>query len=420
LQFISNIDNSVILNRDDMMKAIESAQFDDQMDQLKQKIHQTADYIDDDKSSKTRTEGIRMCHLKRSQLVGTDDEMQVKLLKLPLHELAKKYLAKNEHIEDFLDEETKIVTKIRVALTWLSQNVGTIQEITVQKIFTLYCSGLLKKVNGEFEIYAINSVPLEAKIETINVHNDRCITSLFGKADVAIGKKLTDGFDSFDLQKLKHVTSVIGEMKRCFGSLYLCKSVIGKSTDQLLVEMLGLSKMRRSNKFTKGFLTDFFYFRMAFRCVDAGSIFYYISSLYETAREFVLSIIILISGISVSDVCKLQSFPINEDEEEEQVDENANIKENDDKDITRGEKLSYKNNKVNINRRNNNNSSYSTKRHPLKTRNCNIIYMGNDTDEEREDDLKHLAEWEAARLGRVYLNSHNLNLIANRASIVEI
>lgn len=340
--------------------------------------------------------------------------MNVQSINLPLYEVAKKYLTKQRiNIEKILDEEIEIITKIRVTLTWLKLNASiTIRETIVQKIFTLYCSGLLQKISN-YDIYAINSIYLEAVIETANNLNQRCKNILSGKADVVIGEQLKDQFDIADKSKVLKETTIIGEIKPCFGSLYMCKSKIGDSTNQLLAPTS--SKMRKevniSNQLVKGVLSDCFFIRLAFRYVIAkGKTFYAISSLYDTPMDFVLSIIVLISDITVEDICGVEGSIINEDEEED-MPKCVETDFDGDKSFPR-EKLFVTKNREDGNKMKGNSKSYGTNRQPLKTMNSNIIYIGEDPlVEERRADLQNLAEWEACRLGRTYLNASNLRLL---------
>ena len=62
------------------MTAIDNANFEANKVDLKKKIPQT----DDDRSSTTKAGLIKMSSFKRSQVVGTKDEMNVKSVKLPL------------------------------------------------------------------------------------------------------------------------------------------------------------------------------------------------------------------------------------------------------------------------------------------------------------------------------------------------
>jgi len=420
-KFAMDIDDKTINSRESMMAAIQKANFEADQEELKEKIPQTNDFAADDRSSTTKIGAVKMSNFKRSQVAGTKDDMNVKVINLPLYEIAKKYLKKNKkNIKTILSEETEIITKIQVALTWLKINASVnIKEAIVQKIFTLYCSGLLLKTMSDYEIYAVNSIPLNAEIETINSSNKKCKSDLSGKADVVIGKKLKDNFNTAGEKEILEETSIIGEMKPCFGSLYLCKSKIGDSTNQLLAEMLAISKMRTKAKmngsnFVKGFISDCFFIRVAFRYVSEGKSFYAISSLNDTPELLALSIILLISDITVADICSIEGSIIIEDEEED----SANCDENDfdgDKSVA-GEKLFVSKSDVACNKTNgntnSNSKSYGTRRQHLKTRNSNIIYIGEDPlVEERRADLQNLAEWEACRLGRTYLNAYNLNLL---------
>lgn len=184
--------------------------------------------------------------------------------------------------------------------------------------------------------------------------------------------------------------------------------------------MLAISKMRESKvgrNFVKGVLSDCFFIRMAFRYQDdLGETFYAISSLYETPKDFVLSLIVLISDITVADICKFEDSAIIEDEYEE---ENANCDENDGDTSKppRANLFSSNSNRAGKsdragNKKKDDSKNYRSKRQPLKTMNSNIIFIGEDPlEEERQADLKNLEEWEACRLGRTYLNSNNLKLL---------
>jgi len=421
LKFITGIDNNSITSRDGMMLAIEAANFEDKLDELKKKIPNTHDYTEDDRSSKTQNGRTKMSSFKRSQVAGTKDVMNVKSKMLPLYQLANKYLSKNGlQIKKILKEEIEILTKIRVALAWIYMNGNKFHEKSIQKVFILYCEGLLKKIN-DYGIYGVNSIDLEANIEIVNNRNQLCKSLLYGKADVVIGKKIKDTFKKVDKNKILDNSSIIGEIKPSFGSLYCCKSKIGESTDQLLAEMLVISKMRKSQggrNFVKGVLSDCFFIRMAFRYQDdLGETFYAISSLYETPKDFVLSLIVLISDITVADICKFEDSAIIEDEYEE---ENANCDEND-ADIGKSPRENLfssnsnragKSDRAGNKKEDNYRKNYRSKRQPLKTMNSNIIFIGEDPlEEERQADLKNLEEWEACRLGRTYLNSNNLKLL---------
>ena len=420
LKFITGIDNNSITSRDGMMLAIEAANFEDKLDELNKKIPNTRDYTDDDRSSKTQNGRTKMSSFKRSQVAGTKDVMNVKSTMLPLYQLASQYLSKNGlQIKKILKEEIVILTKIQVALAWIHMNGNKFHEKSIQKIFILYCEGLLKKIN-DYGIYGVNSINLEANIETVNNRNQLCESLLYGKADIVIGKKIKDTFKKVDKNKILENSSIIGEIKPSFGSLYCCKSKIGESTDQLLAEMLVISKMRKSQggrNFVKGVLSDCFFIRMAFRYQDdLGETFYAISSLYETPKDFVLSLIVLISDITVADICKFEDSAIIEDEYEE---ENANCDENDGDTSKppRANLFSSNSNRAGKsdragNKKKDDSKNYRSKRQPLKTMNSNIIFIGEDPlEEERQADLKNLEEWEACRLGRTYLNSNNLKLL---------
>ena len=66
------------------MTAIDNANFEANNVDLKKKIPQTDEFVDDDRSSTTKAGLIKMSSFKRSQVVGTKDEMNVKSVKLPL------------------------------------------------------------------------------------------------------------------------------------------------------------------------------------------------------------------------------------------------------------------------------------------------------------------------------------------------
>jgi len=174
LKFITGIDNNSITSRDGMMLAIEAANFEDKLDELKKKIPNTRDYTEDDRSSKTQNGRTKMSSFKRSQVAGTKDVMNVKSTMLPLYQLANQYLSKNGlQIKKILKEEIEILTKIRVALAWIYMNGNKFHEKSIQKVFILYCEGLLKKIN-DYGIYGVNSIDLESNIEIVNNRNQLC------------------------------------------------------------------------------------------------------------------------------------------------------------------------------------------------------------------------------------------------------
>jgi len=417
-KFIHDIDDDkTITSRSSLMTAIDNANFKANNVDVKKKIPQTDEFVDDDRSSTTKAGLTKMSSFKRSQVVGTKDEMNVKSVKLPMYKIAKEYLSKQGlDVKKILNEEIEIMAKIQTALIWLKTNTSMTREVTVQKLFTLYCSGLLEKIAVGYSIYAANSILLETKIETINKHNKRCSSRLSGKTDIVIGKTLKSKFDKVDKNKILEKTSIVGEIKPCFGSLYQCKSKIGNSTNQLLAEMLAVSNMRKSKKdvmFTKGVVLDGFMSRIAFHYNDtSGKAVYAISSLFDTPRDFVLSIIVLISDITVADIHKMEGSIINEKEEED----SANLDENDcdgDRSFSK-ENLFITKTKGDKERNKTkpNNKTDGTKRQPLKSKSNNVIMMGEDPlVEERRADLQNLAEWEACRLGLTYLNSYNLKLL---------
>jgi hypothetical protein len=117
-------------------------------------------------------------------------------------------------------------------------------------------------------------IDISGHIKVLNTKNEPFDILLSGKSDIAIGKK--NMFPLDDRSLLEDENFILGEMKRCYDSLYNCKSSIGQSTNQLLAEMLGLFKRRQEKKsecnsnFMKSFISDFFNIRIAFRIVIDG------------------------------------------------------------------------------------------------------------------------------------------------------
>jgi hypothetical protein len=298
-------------------------------------------------------------------------------------------------------------------LTWLNSSGVIVSEVNLQKIFIIYCTGLLHRICEE-EVYSILGTDISGTIQVLNTKNEPFDILLSGKSDIAIGKR--DMFPLDESSLLEDENFIIGEMKRCYDSLYSCKSRIGQSTNQLLAEMLGLFKRRQEKKsecnsnFMKSFISDFFYFRVAFRLVVDGKTYYPISSMYETASELVLSIIVLISGITSENIAGyMNQSSIIEDDGDEETKINFEEGNGDDNENFNGNRSPFfgrlRSEQIN---KNTNSVNYGSKRKPLHAIN-NIILMAEDHRiEEKQLNIQKLKEWEAARFGHLYLNSHNL------------
>jgi hypothetical protein len=417
LSFIVKIDNNSIKTRADLMKVIEEAKFTSD-NVLKDKVVCTGEYISDCTSIYTTSPHINMSTFKRSQVAETEDKMDVRFLDLPLRKLSEKYLSdKRLDATKILSEEEEIVKKIRNSLTWLNSSGVIVSEVNLQKIFIIYCTGLLHRICEE-EVYSILGIDISGRIKVLNTKNEPFDILLSGKSDIAIGKR--DMFPLDESSLLEDENFIIGEMKRCYDSLYSCKSRIGQSTNQLLAEMLGLFKRRQEKKsqcnsnFMKSFISDFFYFRIAFRLIIDGKTYYPISSMYETASELVLSIIVLISGITSENIAGyMNQSSIIEDDGDEETKINFEEGNGDDNENFNGNRspffgrLRSENTNKQINK-NTNSVNYGSKRKPLHAIN-NIILMAEDHRiEEKQLNIQKLKEWEAARFGHLYLNSHNL------------
>jgi hypothetical protein len=136
--------------------------------------------------------------------------------------------------------------------------------------------------------------------------------------------------------------------------------------------------------------------------------------MYETALELVLTIIVLISGITSESIvsCMNKSSIIEDDgDEETKINfEEGNGDDNENFNCNRSPlfgRLRSENTNKQISK-NTNSDNYGSKRKPLHAIN-NIILMAEDHRiEEKQLNIQKLKEWEAARFGHLYLNSHNL------------
>jgi len=303
LKFAHNINNCTFSNRTQMMQEIAMANFAAD-DANVENVSSTAEVCKSSNSSVTKNDVIQMSKFNSSQLRNGEDQMNIYQLQLNILDLAKDCVnSLGIDWESFLKQEADIVVSIRSALTWINYNTSSMNEGLVQKVFILYCDGFLQSINKNLQIYGVNGIDLETDVEVnANPGGGKYKVKLKGRADVSVGDQ---GLFPISKNKLLRNTSVIGELKKSFDSL-LSEGGVSSGTSQQLAEMLGISGMMRSLKlnysFLKSFLTDFYFIRLAFRWETESESKYFISSLFETPKEFVSCLVFIIFEHSASDI----------------------------------------------------------------------------------------------------------------------
>ena len=123
------------------------------------------------------------------------------------------------------------------------------------------------------------------------------VKELRGYADVAFATRENFSDKPLQTEELHSSSTIIGELKRCFGDLSINKSKIGKITSQVLGELFCLAQMRHldhggelhkldsSEPLMVSFLTDIMSIRMVFRFVINGHVYYPITSLHFDATS---------------------------------------------------------------------------------------------------------------------------------------
>jgi len=384
------------------------------------KIANTDDIISDCKSSVTSDNHIKLSLFHKSQVAGTDDKMTLVKFTANIIDIVRERCG-NYDIENIIEEEVIIVEKIRGCLWWLHESGYTISEITTQKIFVIYCNGLLSRLGiaETRSMFNINGIYLLGDIRVkINTSSDVEVKELRGHADVAFATR-----EDFSDKELQSSSIIIGELKRCFGALSMNKSSIGNATSQVLGELFCLAQMRHlghggelhsldsSESLMVSFLTDMMSIRLVFRLVINGVVYYPITSLEFDSTSFAAFLIFLALGISVeeniADYIDILS-PVAEVDSVEDEDE--------------GHDQDYRIDELDalVTSASRNTSPIQSKTTGRDTRLplgevSNILLLCDDDNDCREQareihlrELRSLAKWEAARLGYSFLSADNL------------
>ena len=286
-------------------------------------------------------------------------------LVMPGHETA---------LEDFLEQETKKLDKIRLALDYFSFKMPVLfTETVLQVIFTLYTHSLCEeffdftsKVTNlsegndqpkKFGTYGINKVKLTAPINVMDKRGNKKAVSMSGYSDVALVHSFTSDttIHAWMTNQITVSSTVIGELKKAGGDLAASTADAILCTHQLIGEAMVLTHMRKAvassgNKnITKSFLSDLCKIRLLFNMWNNQESLYLVSSMFETSKEFVVCILYLISNFSSEHVNSLVGDDF--DLMEEKIDSNSNGN------FKRDEKCSDENSNNNNNSNNNKKTS---------------------------------------------------------------
>ena len=410
--FKMKIYNKEIVNYTQLLAEIDRGNFKASSTAIK-KVANT-DYIIKEGSSissKAESSIIYMTQFDRQQVDETKDRMDLVLFDLPLEKFVRDHYKDVNEFDDMFNKATADLEKVRECLLWLEQNGHSFDELFTQQIFTIYCSGLLSRVNANFEVYAINRAKLTADIR-VKIDGTTFNKKLVGMSDVAIGSQNTT--ECFGLDELKSPTTVLVELKKSFGSLSKYKCEIGNSTNQQLAQLFALSQMREksgvSNLIDKSILCDLFFTRIALRLVIDDKVLFAITTMYTKSSELVLCIFLVLINFTVSDVLPyivLDSLIKNSDTEIEEDDKNVEDDHEEPRNLLLHATASKK-------EKDTHGKNYKSRRRPLSVIDDNILLMDDEDplEEAKERQLQkqlYLAEWDACRLGRPYLSSANLN-----------
>ena len=404
----------------DLIDEIDSGNFRSDNINTSRKIANTDDIISDCKSSVTSDNHMKLSLFHKSQVAGTDDKMKLVKFTANIIDIVRERCG-NYDIENIIDGEVIIVEKIRGCLLWLHESGYTISEITTQKFFVIYCNGLLRRLGiaDTRSMFNINGIYLLGDIRVkINTNSDVEVKELRGHADVAFATR-----EDFSDEELQSSSTIIGELKRCFGALSMNKSSIGNATSQVLGELFCLAQMRHlgnggelhsldsSKSLMVSFLTDMMSIRLVFRLVINGVVYYPITSLHSDATSFAAFLIFLALGISVEEnIADYIDFlsPVAEvdsvEDEDEGHDQDYRIDELDALVTSASRNTSPIQSKTTV----------RDTRLPLGEV-SNILLLCDDDSDRREQareihlrELRSLAKWEAARLGYSFLSADNL------------
>jgi hypothetical protein len=273
-------------------------------------------------------------------------------------------------------------------------------------------------------MFNINGIYLLGDIRVkINTNSDVEVKELRGHADVAFATREDFSDKSLQPEELQSSSTIIGELKRCFGALSMNKSSIGNATSQVLGELFCLAQMRHlgnggelhsldsSKSLMVSFLTDMMSIRLVFRLVINGVVYYPITSLHSDATSFAAFLIFLALGISVEEnIADYIDFlsPVAEVDSVEDEDE--------------GHDQDYRIDELDalVTSASRNTSPIQSKTTGRDTRLplgevSNILLLCDDDNDRREQareihlrELRSLAKWEAARLGYSFLSADNL------------
>ena len=409
----------------------------------KKTVSSTKEFISDETCSDySDTLILPMSKINRRHLAHGRNTMVVRhLIVGNLKERVKRYVMDLEYIDDFddfLEKECEYVLIFQRTLEWLSENMSSYDELSMQAAYVLYIKGLLASFGAGKEIYSINGIPLETTIAVKRKGKDLEDVQLHGRADCAIG---SIGCSPMKTSHLLHNMSVLVELKANTKNrkppLQGSSSSVGKCTSQQCAEMLALADMRNSaginNRIVRSILTDFFYLRIAFRIEFTESEpKYLVSSLRgNDIEDFVLLTIFMLLDIDESEFHEILDASVveiadNDGSDDEELDKKAKGGGND-KDIS----LAYRIEHSSTTPMKADNDKFGggggaagggggggvegsckTARRPLKplsVRSQNIISMGEDPKEElQREKLQRLLAWEAQLHNPRYLSAENL------------
>jgi len=317
--FLTRLKKPEFTDRASMLAAIESAEFK-QVDSFAIAVPNTDRIVKDTQSQVSRHTGcINMSTFRKRFAANTDDAMNVRhfvisrenLLK-PLKEMC---ILLSLDFDAFLGEEVEVVTSIRSALSWLTDNVCGMDEDSVQRVFTLYIDGLLKKLNlVDFQAVSVNGIELSAKILVTKKSGVVVSKELRGKSDLCI----TFGEHQSKKSGILETRSVTVEMKY---RRFRTAGGISESTCQQLAQIFAIFKMRElssGNPPVRSILTDFMQLRISIGLErETSGLNYFISSLYDDPVDFIGALVLIltdsISSITDSDVVEVNDAEFGED-----------------------------------------------------------------------------------------------------------
>lgn len=171
-------------------------------------------------------------------------------------------------------------------------------ERILQIVFILYWDGLFESLGSHWNIFGVNSITLDAKIEvnvetaaenkSLSKHLMKKVVQMTGQSDVSIARHQRNA--KFSLPEFIKSCAVNGELKSFYDKLAKYKYQINSCCSQLFVENLSIAKMRQAKNldysFVKSCLSDFNVLSISFRVKRNGKVDYLISRQLTSSSVF--------------------------------------------------------------------------------------------------------------------------------------